>query len=201
MPLLRFLYTNHTLYTHPTRASRLLTSHTRRLHRSHMSYTTSVQYICKNEDDIELIGRKFAEWCGVGDVLLLSGDLGAGKTCFSRGLIRAVTGQRDLIVTSPSYLLDNTYPVQRNGRDFVIHHIDLYRLPHGCDLSFLNIPSIYSSSITLIEWPDRLSNLPKQYFGISLHIQPNQDRVVTFEPNGDDDYKERCQILLKSIIE
>jgi hypothetical protein len=60
-------------------------------------------------EDMEDIGAILSMGTGPGDVILLGGDLGAGKTCFSRGFVRARTGDMDQRVTSPTYLLSNTY--------------------------------------------------------------------------------------------
>lgn len=58
------------------------------------------------------LGSVVSMGTGPGDVLLLGGDLGAGKTCFSRGFVQARIGDFHQKVTSPTYLLDNTYPAQ-----------------------------------------------------------------------------------------
>jgi hypothetical protein len=60
-------------------------------------------------EDMEDVGAILSMGTGPGDVILLGGDLGAGKTCFSRGFVRARTGDMDQRVTSPTYLLSNTY--------------------------------------------------------------------------------------------
>jgi hypothetical protein len=61
-------------------------------------------------EDMEDVGAVLSVGTKGGDVLVLDGDLGAGKTCFSRGFVRARTGFTDMRVTSPTYLLSNTYP-------------------------------------------------------------------------------------------
>ena len=83
-------------------------------------------------EDMEDIGGILSVNTVAGDVILLDGDLGAGKTCFSRGFIRGRTGRQGgdttdsyIRVTSPTYLLSNTYPLE-DGIN--IHHMDLYRL-------------------------------------------------------------------------
>lgn len=60
-------------------------------------------------EDMEDVGAVLSVGTKGGDVLVLDGDLGAGKTCFSRGFVRARTGFTDMRVTSPTYLLSNTY--------------------------------------------------------------------------------------------
>ncbi len=61
-------------------------------------------------EDMEDVGAVLSVGAMGGDIFTLDGDLGAGKTCFSRGFVRASTGVSDLRVTSPTYLLSNTYP-------------------------------------------------------------------------------------------
>ena len=74
---------------------------------------------------------------------IITGDLGAGKTCFSRGFIRLLSRDPELTVTSPTYLLDNAYTIEhpdtfKSAEDAdtqfnfcELHHMDLYRLPSG----------------------------------------------------------------------
>ena len=100
---------------------------------------------CDESEDIEELGSRLAEVLSGGDVILLNGDLGAGKTTFSRGIIRRLCGDESLRVTSPSYLLDNAYECSPGS---FIHHMDLYRLPTGCDLTMLGIPAIFKGILT-----------------------------------------------------
>ena len=88
---------------------------------------------CITSEHIEEFGKEIAKVLEIGDVILLRGDLGAGKTTLTRGLLRELYQDDNMIVTSPSYLLDNTY--EYNG--VMIHHMDLYRLPTASDLSML----------------------------------------------------------------
>lgn len=62
-------------------------------------------------EDMEDVGSLLSMVSKKGDVIFLDGDLGAGKTCFSRGFIRSKTGQFDMRVTSPTYLLSNVYSI------------------------------------------------------------------------------------------
>ena len=114
----------------------------------------------------------------------LIGDLGAGKTCLSRGIVRSKFNDLDMVVTSPSYLLDNCYLYETDKR---IHHIDLYRLPTGSDLSILNIPEIYNSSICLIEWPQRIQGVhqfPTSYLDIKLTVNEDDSRSLELAAVG-----------------
>lgn len=69
----------------------------------------SLELSIPTAEDMEDLGAILSMGTGPGDVILLGGDLGAGKTCFSRGFVRAKTGDFDQKVTSPTYLLSNTY--------------------------------------------------------------------------------------------
>ena len=108
-----------------------------------------------------------------------TGDLGAGKTCFSRGFIRARTGFEGRI-TSPTYLLSNTYLAVDDGmnsEDSVkVHHLDLYRL-NGTreELMPLDLDSVFTEGIAIIEWPERLVDKPEERLDITLTIDPTED--------------------------
>jgi tRNA threonylcarbamoyladenosine biosynthesis protein TsaE len=119
-----------------------------------------------------------------GDVVLLRGDLGAGKTSLVRGLIREKYQDNDMVVTSPSYLLDNTYDFDGDKK---IHHMDLYRLPDGCDMTVLGIPGIFSNSLCLIEWPQRMGVdvYPRDYLDVDMTIMDDETRKITLTPYTD----------------
>ena len=71
----------------------------------------SLELCIPTAEDMEDIGGILSVGSVKGDIILLDGDLGAGKTCFARGFIRGRTGMEKERVTSPTYLLSNTYPV------------------------------------------------------------------------------------------
>ena len=97
---------------------------------------------------------------------------------------------------SPSYLLDNCYEFDE---DQYIHHIDLYRLPVGCDLGILDIPDIFLSALCVIEWPDRIqpAALPESYLDINFKInQDTQSRNVQLSAVGPR-WQDRKPLLLR----
>ena len=148
--------------------------------------------LCKTPEDIENLGSRVAAIVGNGDVILLKGDLGAGKTTFTRGLIRSKFEDEDMRVTSPSYLLDNVYEYDESQ---YIHHMDLYRLPTGCDLSILGIPEIYGTSLCIIEWPQRMgANVPNQYLDVDINIGDDETRRIKFTAVGKN-WVEKLKIL------
>ena len=95
-------------------------------HRLNLSSNYSLDLSIPTAEDMEDIGGLLSLDSTKGDVILLNGDLGAGKTCFSRGFIRGRTGLENERVTSPTYLLSNSYSV--DGGTTKIYHMDMYRL-------------------------------------------------------------------------
>jgi tRNA threonylcarbamoyladenosine biosynthesis protein TsaE len=96
------------------------------------------------------LAARIAGVAEAGDVIALDGPLGAGKTVFARGFIRALT-RPDEEVPSPTFTLVQVY----EGRDCPIHHFDLYRIETSDELYELGIEEAFTDGITLIEWPDR----------------------------------------------
>lgn len=95
----------------------------------------------------ELIATKIS----AGDMITLQGDLGAGKTTFSRYLIRALLGDDDAEVPSPTFTLVQTHETPR----FEVRHFDLYRINDVDELHELEFDDDEGACLTLVEWPDR----------------------------------------------
>jgi tRNA threonylcarbamoyladenosine biosynthesis protein TsaE len=105
-------------------------------------------------EDTERAGSGFAASLRAGDVVLLEGDLAAGKTTFVRGLVSGLGGDGRL-VSSPSFVLVNGYDCSQ-GEIKVVHHIDLYRLAEDVtDLREIGLEELLSdpSAIIAVEWP------------------------------------------------
>jgi tRNA threonylcarbamoyladenosine biosynthesis protein TsaE len=143
-------------------------------------------------EDMEDIGGILSVDTVAGDVILLDGDLGAGKTCFSRGFIRGRTGHgsdtENVRVTSPTYLLSNTYPLEEDGIN--IHHMDLYRLSSDGlnDLAaVLDIDNAFTNGICLVEWPSRLIEKPVTRLDITLTIDSTTLTTKTQVGDSQDD--------------
>ncbi|CTQ54535.1 ADP-binding protein [Roseibium album] len=107
-----------------------------------------------------------------GDVICLSGDLGAGKSTFSRALIRSLAGDGDLEVPSPTFTLVQTYEFGR----FDVSHFDLYRLEDPEELEELGLDDLLEEGAALIEWPEKAEELlPEQALWLQIS-QPDEDR-------------------------
>ena len=105
--------------------------------------------------DLSDLAKVFAKYTKNGDLLLLSGRVGAGKTEFSRLLIKARATIENVgieEVSSPTFSLIQSYDFQ----ECRISHIDLYRVNSEVEIFELGIPDVFDSQITLLEWPEIL---------------------------------------------
>ena len=113
-------------------------------------------------DDTRALARALAAVLVDGDLLVLDGDLGAGKTCFTQGL-GAGLGVTDPI-TSPTFALANRY----RGR-VTLHHLDAYRLEGEADTLDLELDDLLETGITVVEWGNRIAGaLPADRFTITF---------------------------------
>lgn len=112
----------------------------------------------------QAFGKRLAGRLRAGDVVLLSGDLGAGKTALARAVIEALTGITD--APSPTYTLVQVYETRDGG---ALWHADLYRVEAEGELEEIGLEDAFEDAITLVEWPDRLGNwLPPDRLEISI---------------------------------
>ena len=100
-------------------------------------------------EETEAVGEELAAGLRAGDLLLLAGELGAGKTTFVRGLARGLGVTT--AVQSPTFQLVRVYP----GR-IQLAHVDLYRLESGADLGDLGLDDLLDQGVVAVEWGDRL---------------------------------------------
>lgn len=105
-----------------------------------------------DEAATEALAGRVADWLRAGDLVTLSGDLGAGKTTFARALIRRLTDRPALEVPSPTFTLMQSY----QGTAFPIVHADLYRIESASDLTELGWDDAAAGALVLVEWADRL---------------------------------------------
>lgn len=124
----------------------------------------TMKYHSLSSEETEEIGAKFAETLSPGDVIAFSGELGAGKTAFSRGILRGL-GYKGA-VTSPTFAIANEYETER-GR---VVHADLYRIADEDALYNIGFDEYFDGEcIVLLEWSERAQGLlPPRYRAVSI---------------------------------
>ena len=145
----------------------------------------SLKVVTRSPEETRILGAALAPTLLPGDVLSLSGDLGAGKTVFVQGLATAlgVTGR----VTSPTFTILHEY----DGR-YPIMHLDVYRLDSFQEIIDLGFEEYFDPrAVVLIEWGEAVEQLlPRRHLRIELRrsedIEADDDRLVIFKPRGED---------------
>ena len=158
------------------------------------STTAAAQLRLASETQMERLGGLFGATARNGFTICLSGDLGAGKTVFSRGFLRSASGDSRMRVTSPTYLLDNAYD-SRDGLpgDLVVHHMDLYRLAGDVgDAYVLDLDRTLAECCCLVEWPDRLENYPAAALGVEIRLDGACRRVTVDAASLSEDHPWRA---------
>jgi tRNA threonylcarbamoyladenosine biosynthesis protein TsaE len=128
----------------------------------------------QSEDDTAAVGRELAATLSAGDVLLLYGDLGAGKTAFVRGLAEGLAVPREE-VSSPTFTLIQEY---RGGR-LTLFHVDLYRIEDPREFDELGLEEIAEDGVLAIEWAERLPRPPRNAVRVTITLAGESERSVT----------------------
>ncbi|HEX6487696.1 MAG TPA: tRNA (adenosine(37)-N6)-threonylcarbamoyltransferase complex ATPase subunit type 1 TsaE [Candidatus Dormibacteraeota bacterium] len=126
-----------------------------------MATTTSPELITESAGETEAAGERVARLLKSGDLLLLVGDLGAGKTTFVRGLARGLGVAGD--VQSPTFQLVRVHA----GRP-ALAHVDLYRLSDSAELADLGLDELLDEGVVVVEWGGRL-------------VDPRATALIAFE--------------------
>lgn len=116
-----------------------------------------------------------------GDIILLTGDLGAGKTTLTQAIGKGLQVPASCYITSPTFSLLHEYP----GR-IPLYHMDLYRLAGEEEIEELGFEEyIYGQGLTVIEWPERLGDLtPSDYLEIEIFSPTPETREITLTAHG-----------------
>jgi len=127
------------------------------------------------EEETAAIGRELAESLSAGDVVLLFGDLGAGKTAFVRGLAEGLGVPRD-DVSSPTFTLIQEY---RGGR-LTLFHVDLYRIEDPREFDELGLDEIAEDGVLAVEWAEKLDARlkPSRYVSVSISHKAGDERQI-----------------------
>jgi tRNA threonylcarbamoyl adenosine modification protein YjeE len=134
-----------------------------------MTDPTTFSLVLSNETATAHLMADLALLIGPGDVITLSGDLGAGKTAAARAMIRYLAGDDALEVPSPTFTLVQSYDLP----PFPLVHADLYRINDPLELEEIGLSPLPEGTVALIEWPERApSALPQDRIDIALNHDP-----------------------------
>ena len=129
---------------------------------------------CKNSQETVNAGFEFGKVLKEGDIVCLTGDLGAGKTTFTKGIAKAFNSIYEPV--SPTFNIVNEYP-----GDVPVYHFDLYRLESENDLYSIDIDSyLYGNGICVIEWPEIALGLLESYYAVKISYD-GEGRIIETE--------------------
>tara|TARA_R110000868_G_scaffold79102_1_gene225112 strand:- start:67760 stop:68236 length:477 start_codon:yes stop_codon:yes gene_type:complete len=137
-----------------------------------------------DQNGTEILAGQLAACAKPGDVILMHGTLGMGKSAFCRAYIRALADNPHEEVPSPTFTLVQVYELD----PVPVWHFDLYRLSDPEEVHELDIEDAFADGVSLIEWPDRLEYLTPEN-RLDIHIEPGSNvdgRVFQLIPHGED---------------
>ena len=133
--------------------------------------------ITASEEETSAAGEALGRDLKSGDVVLLFGDLGAGKTAFVRGMARGIGADPD-DVSSPTFTIVQEYA----GRSATLYHVDLYRL-ESAEIDDLGLDDLVSSDgIVAIEWAERWKGRPDDVTEVRLEHRGDDRRAIDIRP-------------------
>ncbi len=132
-----------------------------------------------DEATTKAVGAALARLLGAGDVVGLTGDLGAGKTRFVQGAAAALEVEDPVV--SPTFMLVREY----DGR-VPVHHLDAYRLSGPAELEDLGLDEVLpADAVAFVEWADRVAGaLPASWLELAFHTRPDEVREIHVRPHG-----------------
>jgi tRNA threonylcarbamoyladenosine biosynthesis protein TsaE len=140
-----------------------------------------LEFLSRSPEQSRRIGIRLGTLLQSGDVVCLSGDLGAGKTTLVQGIAQG-WGSSDQ-VSSPTFVLVNMY---RRPDGHMLHHLDAYRMQNWLEAEDLDLDLMMDKGALLVEWPERIQEaLPKDCLKIDLRYVDDMQRGMVFSPNGD----------------
>jgi|TARA_B110000261_G_C13058829_1_gene347295 tRNA threonylcarbamoyl adenosine modification protein YjeE len=145
--------------------------------------------IVLKEEDTRKVANKFAKSISKDCIICLNGDLGAGKTTFSRYLIQTIIKDKKVSgeIPSPTFSLLQTY----KNNNFIINHYDFYRLENSDDLIELDYGNSITKGICIIEWANKFPEaLPVNRIEINIDLISKNKRSINFIFFGNTDKKE-----------
>ncbi len=143
---------------------------------------TTYKLISNSETDTKEFAKSMASKLHIGDVVVLSGDLGSGKTKFTEGFLSYFNLEND--ISSPTFTIVNEY----KKNDITIYHFDVYRLEGSDEFYAIGGEEYFENGICIIEWGEIIEDaLPKDYIKISFERDFSDDnmRILNIQTFGD----------------
>ncbi len=138
------------------------------------------EFFSRSAEQTRRLGMRLGSLLKMGNVICLSGDLGAGKTTMVQGIAQG-WGSLDK-VSSPTFVLVNEYRRLDGNR---LHHLDAYRLENAKEAEDLDLDELLSRGILVVEWPERIQNaLPGDFLLIRLKWMADEQRDLVFTAYG-----------------
>ena len=137
--------------------------------------------ISHSENETKLIGKKFAEKLKKGDVIVLTGELGSGKTKFTEGVLEHFGLENE--ISSPTFNIVNEYI----SKNINIYHFDVYRLEDSSEFYAIGGDEYFEKGISIIEWGELIQDaLPKKYIRIDFSRNPENEngRILNIQLIG-----------------
>lgn len=149
-------------------------------------------FVSHSEDETKEIAYKLASKLNIGDIIVLSGDLGSGKTKFTEGFLSFWDLEKE--VSSPTFTIVN----EHKKDDTNIYHLDVYRLANLGEFYSIGGPEYLANGICVVEWGDLIENiLPDNYIKIKFTKDKNDENVRYLNFSS---YGERLQQLVESLF-
>lgn len=136
----------------------------------------------RSPEETKDMGERIGKSCRGGEVFLLNGDLGAGKTCFTQGLAKGLGIEED--VTSPTFVLH----VQYEGGSLELNHFDAYRLAEAESIGDLGFDDFfgYEQGVAIVEWPEVIEDILPRKGAIRVEIESLDETIREFKFAVDD---------------
>jgi tRNA threonylcarbamoyladenosine biosynthesis protein TsaE len=143
--------------------------------------TPAMTLITHAPAETEQLGERIGARLRAGDLLCLAGELGAGKTCLTRGLARGWGAVER--PTSPTFTLVNEYRRADGAR---MYHVDCYRLSGEADAWTTGLDDLFDQGVVVIEWPERIGGaLPVERLWVAIGDLGGEDRQLVFSASGE----------------
>jgi tRNA threonylcarbamoyladenosine biosynthesis protein TsaE len=134
--------------------------------------------LTNSAEETMLVGEKLAKGLKPGDIIALSGDLGSGKTTFTKGIGKGLGVKDSRRINSPTFVLIKEY-----AGKIPLYHLDLYRLDALKEIENLAIEEyIYGTGVTVIEWAEKIKSLlPEKHILVKFKVKGDTKREVVIE--------------------